>query len=100
MRSGTFDEQSLQILQEEVAGQLGLGLPYAALAKYFPEQFSRRSWDNETTMSEKDKDTARLVWNWMTGTRSTEYLSYTQRQKAISELKSTLDKVLRNQAGN
>jgi len=100
MRSGTFDEESLQILQEEIAGQLGLGLPYAALAKYFPEQFSRRSWDNETTLSEKDKDTARLVWNWMTGTRSTEYLSYTQRQKALSELKSTLDKVLRNQAGN
>jgi hypothetical protein len=100
MRSGTFDEESFQILQEEVVGQLGLGLPYAALARYFPEQFSRRSWDNETTMSEKDKDTARLLWNWMTGTRSTEYLSYTQRQKAISELKSTLDKVLRNQAGN
>lgn len=97
MRGGAFTEDSFNILTEEIAGQLGLGLPHAALARYFPEQFARRSWDNETTLSEKEKDTARLIWNWLAGTRSTEYLSYDQRQKAISELKSTLDRVLKEQ---
>ncbi len=98
LRSGSFNEESLAILTEEVVGQLGLGLGHAALAHYFPEQFSRRTWDKETTLAEREKDLARLAWNWMAGTRSTEYLTAEQRQKALSELRSTLDRILMEQA--
>jgi hypothetical protein len=97
LRSGSFNEQSLSIFTEEVAGQLGLTLPYAALALAFPDQISRNSWDKETTLSEKQKDTLRYVFNWMTGMRAQEFLSYEQRQKALSEIKSTLNKIRESQ---
>lgn len=98
LRSGSFNEESLAILSEEIAGQLGLTLPHAAMALAFPDQLSRQSWDKETTLTEKQKDTLRYLFNWMTGMRAQEYLSYDQRQKAVSELKSTLNRVLENQA--
>jgi hypothetical protein len=95
LRNGTFSEESLQVLTQEVAGQLGLTLPHAALALAFPEQFSRSNWTDETTMDEKQKDTLRYAFNWLTGMRSTEFLGVEQQQKAISEIRSTLDRVVR-----
>lgn len=93
LRNGSFNEDSLAILSEEIAGQLGLTLPHAALALAFPEQISRRNWDDETALTEKQKDTLRYLFNWMTGMRSQEFLGYEQRQKALSELKSTLRRI-------
>ena len=96
LRSGSFNDESLSILSEEIAGQLGLTLPHAALAMAFPEQISRRSWKDETLGSEKERDTLRYLFNWLTGTRAQEYLTYEQQQKAASEIKSTLGRILKD----
>lgn len=94
LRNGTFNEESLQVLTQEVSGQLGLTLPHAALALAFPEQFSRSNWAEDTTLDEKQKDTLRYAFNWLTGMRSTEFLGMEQQQKAISEVRSTLNRVM------